>query len=192
MKPATKWWASAGQEGALAAKAGQIALAMLVTVACGGCVSIGKRIDQQQLAQIKIGVSTRAEVEKLLGSPRAISETSTGGTMLTYAHLRGWIVPPGQYLLPPAVTWLWTGGTSSTTEGVAITCDCNGIVSNVTTFALELESGTGLLDRKRQSLSWTHRDEPDSNRAETAHSASGSHPESTGPAPTSGETRDRR
>ncbi len=182
MKPATEWWAPAGQ----------IALAMMVTVACGGCISMGKRIDQQPLAQIKIGVSTRAEVEKLLGSPRAISETPTGGTMLTYAHLRGWLVPPGQLLLPPAVTWLWTGGQSATTEGIAITCDCNGIVSDVTTFVLETESGPGLLDRNRQSFSWTHRDEPDSNRAEAAPPAPGSHPKSTGPAPTSGETRDRR
>ncbi len=192
MKPATECWAPAGQDDARVAKAGQIVLVMLATVACGGCISMGKHIDQQSLAQIRIGVSTRAEVEKLFGSPQEISETPTGGKTLTYGHFSGWLVPPGELLLGPAVTWLWTGGSSSKSEFVAITCDSNGIVSDISTSVLELESGSGLLDRNRQSISATHRDEPDSNRAEAASSAPGGHPQSAKPARTSGETRDRR
>jgi hypothetical protein len=144
-------------------------------------VSIGKRIDPETLAQIKIGESTRADVEKLIGSPQIVSERPDGGTTLTYWHGKGWMIPPG-YLLSAGlhhakvpfagsvIQKLWTGG-SSKTECVAITFDRNGMVSDVTAGVLKLEGGPGLLDRNRQSLSYTSRNEPDSSDTEAGRSS---------------------
>jgi hypothetical protein len=170
MEPVTERWVSAGKGVARAARTGQTAIAMLVAVTCTGCISMGTRIDPQSLARIKIGVSTCAEVERLFGSPREISETPTGGRMLTYVHSKGWLIPPGDLLFPPALRWLWTGGSSMKHELATITCDRAGIVAEVSTAVLDLEGGHGLLDEHRQSLSTTHRDA-------TSPSAPGNHPE---------------
>ena len=205
MKPATEKTLSTGRERARPVIAWQIGVAVLATVACGGCVSIGKRIDPETLAQIKIGVSTRAEVEELLGSPRTVSDLPTGGVTLTYFHHRAWLIPPGQMiatglrlskvpgggLAGSALKRLWTGG-SSKMECVSITFDGNSTVSDVSTFVLESEGGDGLFDRNRQSVSWTSRSEADSTSTEAAPAAPGHRPENAEPARQPRDPADRR
>lgn len=194
MKPATEKTLSARRERARPVIAWQIGLAVLATVACGGCVSIGKRIDPETLTQIKIGVSTRAEVEELLGSPWTVSDSPTGGVTLTYFRHRAWLMPPGRMiatglglskvpyggLAGSALKRLWTGG-SSKMECVTLTFDGNGTVSNVSTFVLGSEGGDGLFDRNRRSFGWTSRNESDSNGTETPLSVPDHHPESAEP-----------
>ena len=205
MKSATEQSASAWQKRARTACPRQIALAVLATVTCGGCVSIGKCIDPETLAQVKIGVSTRADVEELLGSPRTVSDSPTGGVTLTYFHHRGWLIPPGQMiatglglskvpyggLAGSALKRVWTGG-SSKMECVSVTFDGNGTVSDVSTFEMESEGGDGLLDRNRRSVSWARRSEPGSTGTEAAPAAPGHRPENAESARQPRDPADRR
>ncbi len=162
------------------AQAARVATVGLAVVACGGCISWGKRIDPRELAQIQIGVTTRGEVEKRFGRPRVVAETPTGGTKMTYMHLQGRIIPPvysifsalhlaglrvplAEGVLPE----LWTGGSSSKTEAVVITCDCNGIVLDVSASVYEWKSGAGLFDSNQRSFALTSRTATDESGAKS-------------------------
>ncbi len=140
----------------------RMGLALATALACG-CISMGKKVSKPALAQIQVGVSTRTDVERLLGAPRTISQAPTSQTTLMYWHWKGSLTPPGRLL---GIGRLWEGG-SSRIECVTITVDCNGKVSDVSTSTWEQKGGDGILDRNRQSFSGGKLDASDPCEAET-------------------------
>jgi len=168
MRSAIEYRGSARQGGGAVVDFLLAALPLVTVLACCGCISSGQPIEQDRLAQIKIGESTRAEVQRIMGEPHACSasDASEGDTTLMYMYHKGWLIPPGEMLssilslahVPGGgmLKRLWTGG-SSECESVTIVCDRDSRVSGISTYLWKLESGGGLLDRNEQSFSWTTR-----------------------------------
>lgn len=67
-----------------------MALVLCLSLSLGACMSInsdaGTRMTADKVAQIKKGVTTRGEVEALLGSPMTVSMTGEGKRVLTYYY----------------------------------------------------------------------------------------------------------
>ncbi|MBN2446927.1 MAG: hypothetical protein JXO22_09385 [Phycisphaerae bacterium] len=158
---------SGGQRHARTVGLCSVSIAAALTVVCSGCVSMGKRIDPETLEQIKIGTSTRADVEALLGQPRETTVGPGGEEVLTYFHLSGWLIPPGELiasglnlakvpLVGSVLPKVWTGG-STNTECVSITLDGDGKVLGISTCVMDVEYGSGFLDDNQQSLVVTYR-----------------------------------
>ncbi|MGD0169747.1 MAG: outer membrane protein assembly factor BamE [Smithella sp.] len=60
-------------------------LTVLLAIFIAGCVSFGRPIDQADLDQIERGVTTKAQVIKLLGDPDKISKNNNITTFI-YTH----------------------------------------------------------------------------------------------------------
>jgi len=106
---------------------------VLIAVATGGCTSstTGTIQSQSTLSQIKDGVTTRSEVEALLGPPTNVMTTPDGKTVMLYIA--------GQYNTQNDFTWMVpvVGGfipqhnsTTNRQQQVTITLDSNNIVEN--------------------------------------------------------------
>ena len=53
-----------------------------------GCATVGTKIDQVKLSQIKEGITTKQEVISLLGKPYMVTMMSDGKTMLMYQYVK--------------------------------------------------------------------------------------------------------
>jgi outer membrane protein assembly factor BamE (lipoprotein component of BamABCDE complex) len=60
-------------------------LTLLLAIFIAGCVSFGRPIDQADLDQIERGITTKAQVIKLLGDPNKISKNNNIITFI-YTH----------------------------------------------------------------------------------------------------------
>ena len=87
----------------------------LALVVASGCVTVGTKVDDEQLKQIVVGKTTEAEVVKLLGNPGGYSEQPDGSRVLTWVQSS---IPIGPF----------SGGTTS--QGVVIIFR-NGVVSRI-------------------------------------------------------------
>jgi outer membrane protein assembly factor BamE (lipoprotein component of BamABCDE complex) len=109
-----------------------------------GCVSSsGRRINHQKVSQIQKGVSTRADVERLLGKPDSIV-TTRGMTMLSYTHM---VTDVTRSVIP--VVGLLAGGGNVKSNSVMVTIGSDGKVMDVTEGASEHTINTGLLNADR-------------------------------------------
>ena len=63
-------------------------LLILASVILVGCATVGTKIDQDKLSQIKEGVTTKQEVINLLGKPYMVTLTSDGKTMFMYQYVK--------------------------------------------------------------------------------------------------------
>jgi hypothetical protein len=120
-------------------------LAVLMALAGSGCVSAGRRIDADKLAQIVNGESTRADVERLLGKPTMITEMNGGGAMLMYSHLRYRSDP--QNVVP--ILALLAGGGSTKSETVMITIGPDDKVRDINSSRMQMHVNTGLISGTR-------------------------------------------
>jgi|SRR5208283_2456873 outer membrane protein assembly factor BamE (lipoprotein component of BamABCDE complex) len=96
-------------------------LTVLLAIFIAGCVSFGRPIDQADLYQIERGVTTKAQVIKLLGDPDKISKKNDLTTFI-YTHTI-------------SQTSTGTGASSSInyrTQKVTISFDKNDIVTGIT------------------------------------------------------------
>lgn len=61
---------------------------MVIAIFVAGCMShqYGTKIDSNKVSQIKKGVTTKAEVEALLGAPSHAGITGDGRRMMTYSY----------------------------------------------------------------------------------------------------------
>jgi outer membrane protein assembly factor BamE (lipoprotein component of BamABCDE complex) len=96
-------------------------LTVLLAIFIAGCVSFGRPIDQADLNQIERGVTTKAQVIKLLGDPDKISKNNDIITF-TYTH---------------TISQTSTGTSASSsinyrTQKVTISFDKNNIVIGIT------------------------------------------------------------
>jgi outer membrane protein assembly factor BamE (lipoprotein component of BamABCDE complex) len=88
-----------------------------------GCVSVGRKIDQSKVEQIKPGETTRAQVLQLIGSPDQM--TTTGGTVIfSYMFVRA--TPKAANYIP--IVGAFAGGANVQNESVVVTFT-NNVVS---------------------------------------------------------------
>ncbi len=122
----------------------ELALVALACM-CAGCVSAGRRIDESKVAQIVKGESTRADVERLLGTPDMATDTGDGTAVLMYMHMRMKMKP--QNFVP--VVGLLAGGAETKSETVMVMIGSDGKVRDVSTSHMQMDLHTGLIGGSR-------------------------------------------
>ena len=63
-------------------------ISLMLCIFLVGCATVGTKIDASKLSQIKENVTTKAEVENILGKPQSISLTSDGKTLMMYQYVK--------------------------------------------------------------------------------------------------------
>jgi outer membrane protein assembly factor BamE (lipoprotein component of BamABCDE complex) len=119
---------------------GGIALAIILT----GCATSGRLIKTDLLAQIKEGVTTEAEVIRLLGAPQTKTLDSNGKTIMLYYYTKAKTRP--STLIP--YVGLLTGGMDMRQQMLTILLDQHGIVEKYTLNDSETPINTGLLNTR--------------------------------------------
>jgi len=112
-----------------------ILLASLIAIT--GCVSYGRKIDQVKVEQIKPGLTTKAQVVQLIGSPDQISSFNNTLTF-SYHFIRA--TPKAANFVP--VVNIFAGGANVQNESVIVTLT-NNVVSSVMDSYGGNELGTG-------------------------------------------------
>jgi outer membrane protein assembly factor BamE (lipoprotein component of BamABCDE complex) len=106
---------------------------VLIAVSVGGCVSgtSGTMQSQDKLSQIQKGITTRSQVETLLGSPTNVMNTPDGKTVLLYVAGQvdtqndfSWMIPVVGGFIPQH------NSSSSRMQQVDITLDANNVVED--------------------------------------------------------------
>ncbi|MBI1840337.1 MAG: outer membrane protein assembly factor BamE [Verrucomicrobia bacterium] len=105
-----------------------------------GCASVGRKIDQSKVDQIKQGVTTREEVRKLIGSPDQLIKTSDGVEMWIYSYFL--VTTKGSTFIP--IIGAFAGGANTTSQSLSISFGADGIVSRYTSAIGGSNVGTGL------------------------------------------------
>jgi len=104
------------------------------------CVTSGRKIEQSSVDKIQKGVTTRAEVLQLLGSPDQLTRDSSGKVTMNYHYMRATAKPEG--FIP--VVGLFAGGANTQNQSVIVVCGSDGIVSDVISTMGASEAGMGL------------------------------------------------
>lgn len=108
--------------------------------ATAGNQKLGSMEKNQLNSQIVKGVSTKKDVESLLGQTEKVSISKDGGEIWTYSFARA-SLKPAAYI--PLVN-LFYSGTNNTTKVVVAEFDANGVVKEVITKESESETKRGL------------------------------------------------
>lgn len=64
----------------------QFLIGALTVLLFAGCASVGHEMDMSQTQQIKKGVTTRADVEKMFGSPTSVTGRADGSVIATWFY----------------------------------------------------------------------------------------------------------
>ena len=99
-------------------------LTVLLITSCG--TTMGKRIDNTKISEIKKGITTKTEITNLLGQPENITNRSDGTTYFIYSF--GSVKHSALTYVP--VVGLFAHKTAVETENLMITFDDNNIVKN--------------------------------------------------------------
>lgn len=96
-------------------------LTVLLAIFIAGCISFGRPIDQADLDQVESGVTTKAQVIKLMGDPDKISRNNDIITFI-YTHTTS----------QPGMGTSASGSINYITQKVTISFDKNDIVTGIT------------------------------------------------------------
>jgi outer membrane protein assembly factor BamE (lipoprotein component of BamABCDE complex) len=113
-------------------------LVLLLAVAAG-CASVGRKIDQSKVDQIKKGETTRDQVLKSLGSPDQITKTGDGN--VTFLYLYSHASAKGATFIP--VVGAFAGGANVQSQFLRVTFGGDGIVSDFASTVTSTETGMG-------------------------------------------------
>jgi outer membrane protein assembly factor BamE (lipoprotein component of BamABCDE complex) len=102
-----------------------IAILFCAALLCG-CVSMGRKIDQAKVAEIKTGVTTRAQVIQLIGSPDQITDAN-GTVMFMYMYIHS-SATASTYI---PIVGAFAGGANTQNEMVMVSFT-NDVVSALT------------------------------------------------------------
>lgn len=120
---------------------------VLAGLLLAGCVSVGtsKLADQATLAQIKVGQTTKAQVEALLGDPLDYRRTEyAGSTREWWAYeLASSTINPFEYLF---IYGFWTNGVGlfDTRHDLHVFFDANGVVRSFSLQTTSYDMGSPL------------------------------------------------
>lgn len=110
-----------------------------------GCASVGTKIDQDKVSQIKEGVTTKQEVIALLGNPymNTLSSDSKEILMYQYAHTQ---TRPST-MIP--VVGLFTGGADTSQQILQVLINKDGVVEKYTFSTSNVPINSGLLNSSK-------------------------------------------
>jgi outer membrane protein assembly factor BamE (lipoprotein component of BamABCDE complex) len=125
-------------------KNSRMALVVLAALTgCVGCVSSGTRVDADQLAQFKAGVTTESEIVSKLGPPNN-SMTQPDGTRIDmYIHTA--MKQNAANFIP--YMGLFKGGASTDTETVTFTFDSRGVLKTTATSNSQQQFHSGIANQ---------------------------------------------
>jgi outer membrane protein assembly factor BamE (lipoprotein component of BamABCDE complex) len=104
--------------------------ALFLTAALlSGCASSGHELDQTKVAQIKKGVTTKAQVHELLGKPEQVAVSDSGDETWIYTYMR--MSSEAQNYIPIVGAFVAGYDTQNQITNVVFTPD--GIVKSMTT-----------------------------------------------------------
>lgn len=115
-----------------------IALA-LVSLISMACATAGRKIDQDAVAKIKKGVTTKAEVQQLIGSPDQVTRDGDGNEKWSYTYTRAEI--KGTTFIP--IYGSFAGGTKTQNQSTVVSFGSDGVVSQIETSfgGMDVDSG---------------------------------------------------
>ena len=125
------------------------ALLLIIVGAVAGCAhqTHGKRIDQETVSQIKKGVTTKDEVEALLGPPTNISMLGDGRRMMLYNFMEVSTQATATSFIP-FVGGLIGGAGQQRTQSLQIIITKSGVVEDYE-YLDRLENSEGGLSNRR-------------------------------------------
>ena len=112
-----------------------VALALLLS----GCASSGREIDVQKASQIQKGVSTKADVKRLVGEPQQIANDSEGNQTWTYTYVRA--TAKGTSFIPIAGAFM--GGVDTQNQTLTVKFNPQGTVSFIESSYGGMSTDTG-------------------------------------------------
>ena len=105
-----------------------------------GCASTGHKIDQSAVSRIQNGVTTKAEVINLIGSPEMITKKGNGDTVFVYHYIRS-SVKPATFI--PYIG-AFVGGADTQQQMTNITFGPDGIVKDYSSTQGGMETNMNL------------------------------------------------
>lgn len=111
----------------------------LLLIAACGCASVGRQIDMSKVDLIAKGVSTKADVIALIGSPDTIASDSDGITTMVYVYSRA--TTKGETFIP--IYGAFAGGMNVQTQSVTVLIGSDGKVTKVTQSQSAMDTRTG-------------------------------------------------
>jgi outer membrane protein assembly factor BamE (lipoprotein component of BamABCDE complex) len=114
-----------------------------VLMGCAGCVSSGTKVDTDQLAQFKSGVTTESEIVAKLGPPNT-SMTEPDGTKMDMYMYHSMKQNAANFI--PYVG-LFKGGASTHSQTVTFTFDKGGLLKTTATSTSQQQINTGLANQ---------------------------------------------
>jgi outer membrane protein assembly factor BamE (lipoprotein component of BamABCDE complex) len=109
-------------------------------VLLAGCASVGRKLDENAVAKIKKGETTRAEVLKSLGSPDQMTRDGEGNVTFQYIYVRATTKP--STFIP--VVGAFAGGANVQNQMLMVTFGTNGVVKDLISTYGATESSTGV------------------------------------------------
>ncbi len=97
-----------------------------LALALVGCITAGDKVDRDKVSQIKKGVTTRAEVEALLGPPTHVAIVGNGTRLMIYEYHETKV--KGQNFIPYAGAFI--GGTDNRRQNLQIILNENNVVTD--------------------------------------------------------------
>lgn len=110
---------------------------------CVGCVSSGTKVDADQLAHFKAGVTTEAEIVAKLGPPDTSMTQADGTRIDLYMHTA--MKQNAANFIP--YVGLFKGGASSDSQTVTFTFDNRGILKTTATSTSHRQFNTGIANQ---------------------------------------------
>lgn len=107
-----------------------------------GCATVGKPIEQDKLASIKEGQTTKQEVINLLGKPYMITMSSDGKEMLMYQYVKSQI--RASTMVP--IVGLFVGGADTKQQILQVLIDKDGKVEKYIFNDSDTPINSGLLN----------------------------------------------
>jgi outer membrane protein assembly factor BamE (lipoprotein component of BamABCDE complex) len=104
-----------------------LTILLLSAVFLTGCATVGRKLDQSAVDQIKKGVTTRDQVIQLIGSPDQVTRTGDGLTTFQYMYSRA---SAKAVNFVPVVN-AFAGGVNVQNQMVMVTFGSDGVVSDI-------------------------------------------------------------
>lgn len=113
--------------------------AVLVSTMLAACMSTGVKVDPQQVASFRAGVTTKQEVESRLGSPTVQSMLPDGTSILVYSFTSAQARPAS--FIP--LIGMFAGGADVKSQSVSFQFGPDGILKGSTSTAAQSGSQMG-------------------------------------------------
>jgi outer membrane protein assembly factor BamE (lipoprotein component of BamABCDE complex) len=105
-----------------------------------GCASVGRKLDENAVAKIKKGETTRAEVLKALGSPDQMTRDGDGNVTFQYIYVRA--TAKASTFIP--IVGAFAGGANVQNQMLMVTFGTNAVVKDLISTYGATESNTGV------------------------------------------------